>query len=96
MFLMLSFIIALAIAVLGFSAARRFVRDRLRFVDAAQRASAPFIAGTGALIVGALLALLIPGIGAGTALAFALAIGSGVAVGARDVRTGRNLLSDGR
>jgi hypothetical protein len=96
MFLMLSFLIALVVVVLGFSAARRFVRDRLRFVDAAQRASAPWIAGTGALVLGALVALLIPGVGAGTALAFALAIGSGVAVGARDIRTGQHFLSDGR
>jgi hypothetical protein len=95
MFLMISLLIALAVAIFGFSAARRFVRDKLRFVDAAQRTSAPFIAGGGALLIGAVLALLIPGVGTGTALAFALAIGTGVAAGARDVRTGRHLISDG-
>ena len=95
MFLMISLIIALAAAFFGFSAARRFVRDRLRFVEAAQRGSAPWIAGGGALLLGAIVALLVPGIGTGTAVAFALAIGSGVAAGARDVRTGRHLISDG-
>lgn len=95
MFLMISLIIALAVAFFGYSTARRFVRDRLRFVEAAQRGSAPFIAGGGALLLGAIVALLVPGIGTGTAITFALAIGGGVAAGARDVRTGRHLISDG-
>jgi hypothetical protein len=95
MLLMLSFLIALAIAVLGFRAARRFVRDRLRFVDAAQRASAPWLAGIGALVVGAIVVALVPGLSIGTALTFALAIGTGVAAGAHDIRTGRHLLDDG-
>lgn len=95
MLLMISLLIALAVAFFGFSAARRFVRDKLRFVDAAQRGSAPWLAGAGALLVGALIAALVPGIGGATALTFALAVGTGVAAGARDVRTGRHLLDDG-
>jgi hypothetical protein len=96
MLLMISFLIALAVAFLGFSAARRFVRDKLRFVDAAQRASTPWLAGGGALLIGAIIVALIPGVGAPTALTFALAVGTGVAAGARDIRTGRHLLDDGR
>ncbi|AHG92012.1 hypothetical protein J421_4475 [Gemmatirosa kalamazoonensis] len=96
MLLMLSILIALAIAFVGFRLSRRFVRDRLRFVDAAQRTSAPWLAGIGALVLGAVVVALIPGLSVGTAVAFALAIGTGVAAGARDVREGRHLLDDGR
>jgi paraquat-inducible protein B len=95
MLLMLSLLIALAVAFFGFRAARRFVRDRLRFVEAAQRASAPWIAGLVALLVGLLVVAPLPWVGAGTAITFALAIGGGVAAGARDVRTGRHLLQSG-
>jgi len=95
MLLMISLLIALAVAFFGFSASRRFVRDKLRFVDAAQRASAPWLAGGGALLIGVILAALIPGVGVPTAVTFALAIGTGVAAGARDVRQGRHLLDDG-
>jgi hypothetical protein len=95
MLLMISLLIALAVAFFGFSAARRFVRDKLRFVDAAQRASAPWLAGGGAFLIGGLIVALIPGVGFPTALTFALAVGTGVAAGARDVRTGRHLLDDG-
>ena len=95
MLLMISFLIALAVAFLGFSAARRFVRDKLRFVDAAQRSSTPWLAGGGALLVGMIVAALLPFVTGATALTFALAIGTGVAAGARDIRTGRHLISDG-
>lgn len=93
---MISLLIALVVAVFGFSAARRFVRDKLRFVDAAQRGSAPWLAGGGAFLIGAILAALIPGVGTVTALTFALAIGTGVAAGARDVRQGRHLIDGSR
>jgi hypothetical protein len=95
MLLMLSILIALAVAFVGFRFSRQFVRGRLRFVDAAQRSSAPWLAGGGALLIGALLVALVPGLGVGTALTFALAVGTGVAAGARDVREGRHLLDDG-
>jgi len=95
MLLMLSILIALAVAFLGFRFSRQFVRGRLRFVDAAQRASAPWLAGVGALILGALIVTPLPWVGLGTAVTFALAVGTGVAAGARDVREGRHLLDDG-
>ncbi|MBV9879721.1 MAG: hypothetical protein JO180_04455 [Gemmatirosa sp.] len=95
MFLMISFLIALAIAVFGHRAARHFVRERLRFVEAAQRGSAPWLAGGGAFLLGAIVAWLVPGLGVLSAVTFALAIGTGVAAGARDVRQGRHLLDDG-
>jgi hypothetical protein len=79
---------ALAASVGGHVASRRFVRERLRFVDAAQKRRAPWIAGFGAAVVAAPVVALLPFIGAGTALLFGLGVGSGVAIGARDIRRG--------
>ncbi|MDQ6885978.1 MAG: hypothetical protein M3068_01655 [Gemmatimonadota bacterium] len=85
-------LIALGVAVLaiaaGYSFSRRFVRGRLRFVDAAQSRLAPWIAGAAAFIVALPLAWLLPLVGAGTAVAFGVGVGMGVAGGADDVRRG--------
>jgi hypothetical protein len=83
---LLSFAISSAAVIVGYTQARAFVSDRLKFVDAAQSPVAPFLAGGGALIVGGLVTGLLPLVGAGTALAFAVSVGLGVANGQRDVR----------
>lgn len=95
LFAALSSVAALVVLVLTFAVvaaayvySRRFVRERLRFVDAAQRGTAPWIAAAGALVVGAVAALVLPFVGPGSAVCFALAVGLGVAAGARDVRRG--------
>jgi len=75
-----------AIALVGYVKTRAFVRDRLRFVDAAHTARAPFIAGTVATLAAAPVVAVLPIIGAGTALAFGASIGLGVARGSRDAR----------
>ena len=75
-----------AIAFAGYVKSRAFVRDRLRFVDAAQTARAPFIAGTVATLAAAPVVWVLPVLGAGTALAFGASVGLGVARGARDIR----------
>ena len=72
----------------GHIGARRFVRDRLRFVDAVQRRRAPWIAGGAALLLAAPIAWAVPLVGVGSALLFGAAVGTGVAYGARDVRRG--------
>ena len=86
---MLWFLISLAIAfvaaTVGFSAARNFVRSRLRFVDAVQNPVMPVVAGVGAWLV-ALPLTLLPIIGAGTAITFGIAVAAGVATGAREIR----------
>ncbi len=82
------FALTLVVVAAGYMVSRRFVRDRLRFVDAAQRGTAPFIAGAGAFLVGGLAALVLPFVGVGAALSFAVAVGLGVAAGARDIRRG--------
>jgi len=70
-----------AASVLGFVGTRDFVRDRLRFVDAVQKRSAPFVAGTGAALVAAPVAWLLPVVGGGSALVFGAAVGLGVVRG---------------
>ena len=86
------FVAVLTASVGGYAAARRFVRERLRFVDAAQRASTPWLAGAGAWVLGSLAALLLPFVGPIAALSFGVSVGLGVAAGARDIRRGGNYL----
>ncbi len=84
----LSFAIATVLAIVLHSAARRFVRNRLRYVDAVQKTIVPWAAGGAAFLVGVLLVPVIPIVGIGTAITAALAVGSGVAAGAKDIRQG--------
>lgn len=81
-------LLTLAAVAAGYALSRRFVRERLRFVDAVQRGTAPWIAAAGALLIGGLAALVLPFVGAGAAVSFAVAVGLGVAAGARDIRRG--------
>ena len=83
-----AFIITLAAVAAGYTVSRRFVRERLRFVDAAQRGTAPWLAAAAALIVGSIAALVLPFVGVTSAVFFAVAVGLGVAAGARDIRRG--------
>lgn len=86
--LILSFIIASITAVVLHGGARRFVRDRLRYVDMVQKGLAPWVAGVAAFFVATLLVGLLPIVGIGTALTAGVAVGSGVAAGARDIKKG--------
>jgi len=73
-------------AILGHVRTRQYVRARLRFVDVVQSPAAPVIAGIGAALLAAPVVWLLPVLGAGTALVFGAAVGSGAALGSRDVR----------
>jgi hypothetical protein len=75
-------LIALAAAGGGFVAARRFVKRRLRFVDALHKPAAPVVAGLGAAALAAPIAFL-PVVTLGTALAFGVGVAGGVATGRR-------------
>ncbi len=91
---MLSFIAVLmtvGASWFGFETARRFVRDRLRYVDAAQRPVAPFLAAAGAVVLATPVVWLLPLVGSGTALIFGMGVGMGVSAGARDIRRGTHL-----
>jgi hypothetical protein len=70
----------------GYTQSRLFVRSKLRFVDAVQRAGVPAIAGFAACVVAMPIAGLLPLVGAGTAILFGTAVGFGVAHGRSDIR----------
>jgi hypothetical protein len=85
-YLILSFVISTALVMLAFAQTRNFVTRRLRYVDAVQSAFAPWIAGLGAAVISVPILAWIPYVGVGTALSIGLAVGLGVASGAREVR----------
>ncbi len=86
MFTILAYAASLAVTFIGYTQARNFVRERLRFVTAAQSGWAPILAGGGAMLVAAPVVALLPFIGAGTAMAFGVSVGIGVLNGQRDIR----------
>ena len=75
-----------AAALWGYVKSRRFVRERLRFVDAARAPAAPFVAGTVATVAAVPIVAIVPIIGFPTALIFGIGIGAGVFHGSRDIR----------
>ena len=91
---MVGFIILMATLTaswVGYGGARRFVRDRLRYVESALTPGAPILAGVIAAVVAAPVVWLLPWFGAGTALVFGAL---GVRAGAGDVKRGY-LISSG-
>ncbi len=78
----------------GYSTARRFVRERLRYVEAALSPGAAIMAGLLAAIIAYPVAWILPLIGPGTALVFGLGTGLGARAGAADVKRGYRI-SDG-
>lgn len=71
-------------ALAGYVKTRQFVRNRLRFVDAVQRRSAPFVAGGAAALAAAPVVWVLPVVGGGSAVLFGAAVGWGVVKGRRD------------
>jgi hypothetical protein len=86
LFMILSFAISIALAMLAYAQARSFVTRRLRYVDAVQSAIAPWVAGLAAFAISWPIMAMLPLVGVGTALTIGLAVGTGVAAGAREVR----------
>lgn len=87
----LSLVISLGAAWVGYGGARRFVRERLRYVNGALTGGAAVAAGIGAFVVAYPVAWLLPLVTGGTALAFGLAVGLGAKAGASDVKHGYRL-----
>ena len=85
-YVIVSFVISTALVMLAYAQTRNFVMRRLRYVDAVQSAIAPWIAGLGAAAVSMAILAWLPYVGVGTALSIGLAVGFGVANGAREVR----------
>lgn len=87
----IAFAATIAATALGYVAARKYVRDRLKFVDAVQTLKAPVIAGLVAWAIAAPLTWLLPLVGMGTAVLFGAGVALGVRAGARDIRTERRI-----
>jgi len=75
-----------AATLFGYLKSRQFVRERLRFVDAAHKPTAPLIAGVAAAVAAAPVVWLLPVVGAPAAIIFGVGVGWGVHHGSRDVR----------
>ncbi len=73
-------------AALGYLKTRRYVRTRLRFVNAVEKPLAPVIAGAAAALVASPVVWLLPVFGGGAALVFGASVGVGVHQGAKDHR----------
>ncbi len=87
--------VTFAVSWVSYGTARRFVRERLRYVEAALKPSAAVIAGVLAMVIALPVVSLIhivPLVGSlisgGTALIFGLSVGLGVRSGAQDVKRG--------
>jgi hypothetical protein len=65
---------------------RNFVKQRLRFVDSAQRPSAPWVAGVGATIIASPVVAVLPLVGGLTAVAFGVTVGAAVRSGQKQVK----------
>ena len=91
MFDLIAFGLTLAATAFGFVAARRFVRDRLKFVDAAQTWRAPLIAGLVAWAIATPVVWIVPLVGKLTAVLFGVSVALGTRAGAKDIRIERRL-----
>ena len=95
---MLTFVLSSALilvgAIMGYGTARRFVRDRLRFVDGAHKPAVPWVAGIAVFllalpVVSVISWLPLIHLGGGAAVALGASVGLGVKAGSRDIREGR-------
>jgi len=75
-----------AATLFGYLKSRQFVRERLRFVDAAHKPTTPLLAGAAAAVAAAPVVWLLPIVGAPAAVIFGVGVGWGVHHGARDAR----------
>ena len=86
MFQFIGFAATVAATVFGYLTARRFVKEKLRYVDGIHTIKAPIIAGLVAGLVAAPIVWLLPLVGGGTAVLFGASVAIGVANGSREVR----------
>lgn len=85
---LLGALVTVGVTGVSYVKSRGFVADRLRYVDAVQKPAAPLIAGTVATGVAVPVVMLLPLIGAGTAVMFGVAVGLGTRAGVRRIRRG--------
>jgi hypothetical protein len=75
-----------AVFAFGYWRSRRFVIDRLRYVDVVNHPAAPIVAALGAAAIALPVVAILPVVGTGTALAFGVSVGLGVSAGRADIR----------
>jgi hypothetical protein len=75
-----------AASLFGYFQTRRFIRSRLRFVDAAHAPATPLIVGAAATLIAAPIVWLLPVVGGVTALLFGTSVGVGALHGSRDTK----------
>ena len=78
--------ITIAATMFGYWQARRFTANRLRYVDAVHKGTAPVLAGVAAAAIALPIVWLLPLVGTGTALLFGAGVATGVSSGAREIR----------
>ncbi len=83
---MLELLVAGGASLYMFMKSRKFVRERLRFVDAIRSPFAPLAAGVVALLAASPVVLVLPFFGKLTAILLGLGVGAGVSAGAKDTR----------
>ncbi len=82
---MVELLVAFGLGGFGYFQTRRFVREKLRFVDAVQRPVAPGVAGVATGVAAGVLVFVLPFVGGLTIpLLAGLGIGAGVSHGAKD------------
>jgi hypothetical protein len=90
MFETLAFLVTATLATgaagAGYVGSKRFVKDKLRYVDQVQKPGAAVVAGTVAGLAAIPVVALVPFIGAGTAILFGVAVGAGTRAGVRQIR----------
>ena len=86
MFQFISLLLTVAVVYYGYTTARKFVRDRLRFVEGARKPHIPFVVAFAILAVTIPIAWILPLVSVGSALALGIGVGAGVAAGGRDLR----------
>ena len=69
----------------GYVGTKRFVKQRLRFVDQVQSPRAPLVAGAVATLAATPVVALLPLVGGVTAVLFGVAVGAGTRAGAREI-----------
>ena len=84
---MIGLLLGVAALVGGFVVSRRFVRRRLRFVDAVHNPALPLVVGAAATVV-ALPVTILPFVHLLTAAAFGIGVGTGVASGRKALPPG--------
>ena len=90
---LLAFAASIAATAFGYITARTFVREKLRYVDAAQTRRAPVIAGVVAWAIAMPLVWILPLVGPATALLFGVSVAIGVRSGAKDIKEGHRISS---